>query len=235
MLLEVKNISVYYAKARAVKDLSIDISAGEIVTIIGSNGAGKTTTLKAIAGLVRPTAGEIWFDSHRIDKCNPCEMAARGIGYAMEGRQLFPFMTVLENLEMGAYCQKDKKEVSRVMETVFERFPRLLERRKQKAGTMSGGEQQMLIIGRALMAKPKLLLLDEPSLGLAPKILMDVAKIIKDLNKVGLTILIVEQNARMALSLATRGYVIEVGKITLKGNAQFLKANPSVKRAYLGI
>ena len=235
MLLEVKNISVYYAKARAVKDLSIDISAGEIVTIIGSNGAGKTTTLKAIAGLVRPTAGEIWFDSHRIDKCHPEEMAARGIGYAMEGRKLFPFMTVLENLEMGAYCQKDKKEVDRVMEAVFERFPRLWERRSQKAGTMSGGEQQMLVIGRALMIKPKLLLLDEPSLGLAPKILMDVARIIKDLNKVGLTILIVEQNARMALSLANRGYVLEVGKITLEGNAQSLKANPSVKRAYLGI
>lgn len=235
MLLEVKNISVYYGKARAVKDLSIHISEGEIVTIIGSNGAGKTTTLKTIAGLVRPTVGEIWLDGHRIDKCPPEGMAARGISYAMEGKRLFPFMTVFENLEMGAYCQKDKEEVNRVLEMVWEWFPRLRERQNQKAGTMSGGEQQMLTIGRALMSNPKLLLLDEPSLGLAPMILVDVARIIRDLNKTGLTILIVEQNARMALSLADRGYVIEVGKIAMEGDAKSLEANPLVKRAYLGI
>lgn len=235
MLLKANNISVHYGKARALKDVSININQGEIVTIIGSNGAGKTTILKAISGLVRLSSGEIWFDNHRIDKGHPEERASIGISYAMEGRRLFPAMTVLENLEMGAYHRKDKDGVSLDMEKIYEEFPILAERQKQKAGTLSGGQQQMLTIGRALMSRPKLLLLDEPSLGLAPRIIMDVAKIAKDLNKAGLTILIVEQNAHMALGLADRGYVLQVGDIILEGNAKSLEANPFVKRAYLGI
>lgn len=236
MLLELKNISVYYEKAQALSNLSICANEGEIVTIIGANGAGKTTTLKAIAGLVRLVSGEIWFDGNRIDRSPPEKMVSRGISYAMEGKRLFPFMTVVENLEMGAYWRSDKDQIMRDMEDVFKILPRLKERQNQKAGTMSGGEQQMLTIARALMSKPKLLLLDEPSLGLAPKILMDVARVVKHLNEeIGLTVLIVEQNAQMALNLAHRGYVLEIGNITLEGDTQSLSGNPFIKRAYLGV
>jgi len=235
MLLELKQVTVHYEKAEAIKDVSIDADEGEIVTIIGSNGAGKTTTLKAIASLVHPVNGEIWFGGHRIDKLAPEKIAMRGISFSMEGRRLFPFMTVFENLQMGAYCRKDK-DIGRDLEGVFSLFPVLLKRQRQKAGTLSGGEQQMLTIGRALMAKPRLLLIDEPSMGLAPIVVSYLAKTLKEYNqKTGLTILLVEQNAQMALKLADRGYVLEVGKIVTRGDSQSLRNNDHVRRAYLGV
>jgi branched-chain amino acid transport system ATP-binding protein len=235
MLLELKNIVVHYARAEALKGVSINVDEGEIVTIIGPNGAGKTTTLKTIAALNHPTSGEIWFDGDRIDKLPPDKMIERGIGFCMEGRRLFPFMTVLENLQMGAFSRRDKDKIGHDLESTFNRFPALRERKEQKAGTLSGGEQQMLTIGRALMSRPKLLLLDEPSLGLAPMIVASLAKTIKELNAAGLTILLVEQNARMALRVGHRGYVLEVGKIILEGDCQSLSKDKRVKQAYLGI
>jgi branched-chain amino acid transport system ATP-binding protein len=235
MLLELKQVTVHYEKAEAIKDVSIDVNEGEIVTIIGSNGAGKTTTLKAIASLVHPDSGEIWLEGHRIDRLAPEKIAMRGISFSMEGRRLFPFMTVFENLQMGAYCRKDK-DIGRDLEGVFCLFPVLLNRQRQKAGTLSGGEQQMLTIGRALMSRPRLLLIDEPSMGLAPMIVSYLAKTLKEYNqKTGLTILLVEQNAQMALKLADRGYVLEVGKIVTKGDSQYLRNNDHVRRAYLGV
>jgi branched-chain amino acid transport system ATP-binding protein len=234
MLLEVKNIIIHYEKAEALKGVTIHVGEGEIVTIIGSNGAGKTTTLKAISGLVKPSSGEIWFNGQRIDKRPVESLVKGGISFCMEGRRLFPFMTVLENLQMGAFSRRDRGEISRDLQNVFERFPVLQERKKQKAGTLSGGEQQMLAIGRALMSRPKLLLLDEPSLGLAPMVVANLAKNIKELNKSGLTLLLVEQNARMALRIAHRGYVLEVGKVTTEGDTKSLRGNDHVRRAYLG-
>lgn len=235
MLLEVKHLVVHYGKAEALKEISINVGKGELVTIIGSNGAGKTTTLRTIAALIRATSGEIWFDGDKIDKLTPEKVATRGISICMEGRRLFPFMTVLENLEMGAYCRRDKGNIKRDLDSTFDLFPVLRERRRQKAGTLSGGEQQMLAIGRALMVSPKLLLLDEPSLGLAPIVVADLAKTFKELNRMGLTVLLVEQNAQMALGLAHKGYVLEVGKITLEGDSQSLRGNDYVRRAYLGV
>lgn len=234
MLLEVKHLTVHYGKAEALKDVSVAADEGEIVTIIGSNGAGKTTTLKSIAALIRLTSGEIWFEGHRIDRRPPEEMVRRGISFCMEGRRLFPFMTVIENLEIGAFCRRDKEQINRDLENIFDRFPVLGERRKQKAGTLSGGQQQMLAITRALMSRPKLLLLDEPSLGLGPMIVSDLAKTIKELSDTGLSVLLVEQNAQMSLRLAHRGYVLEVGKITLGGDCQSLRGNSHIKEAYLG-
>lgn len=234
MLLQVKNVQVHYQKAEALKGVCLDVDEGEIVTIIGSNGAGKTTTLKSIAGLVRLSHGEIWFDGERVDKRDPEQMIRLGISFCMEGRRLFPFMTVLENLELGAFSRRSRTEVSRGLEEVFERFPILRERKRQKAGTLSGGEQQMLAIGRALMSRPRLLLLDEPSLGLAPMIIADVGKVLRELNQAGLTILLVEQNAQMALRLANRGYVLEIGKIILEGDTGSLRGDERVKKAYLG-
>lgn len=215
-----------------LKDVSITVKDGEIVTVIGSNGAGKSTALKTIAGLVQPLSGEIWFEGSRIDKCSPEEIVSKGISFCMEGRRLFPFMTVVENLEMGAFICRDKDRIDANIEKVFERFPRLRERRTQKEGTLSGGEQQMLAIGRALMSSPKLLLLDEPSLGLAPMIVVDIERITREL---GIATLIVEQNAQMALRLAHRGYVLQVGEIILEGDSQLLQENSFVKQAYLGI
>lgn len=234
MLLELKNVTVHYEKAEALKKVSVSVDEGEVVTIIGSNGAGKTTTLRVIYALVRPTSGEIWFEGQRIDGLSPEKIARRGIGFCMEGRRLFPYMTVLENLQMGAFCRRDK-DIKRDLEKIFETFPILRERQRQKAGTLSGGEQQMLTIGRALASRPRLLLVDEPSLGLAPLVVAEVARTVKELNRAGLTILLVEQNAQMALSLAQRGYVIEVGKITTEGDSQSLRGNDHVRRAYLGI
>lgn len=234
MLLELKQVVVHYEKAEALKGVSLNVKDGEIVTIIGSNGAGKTTTLKSIASLVRPTRGEIWLEGHRIDGCSPEEMVKKGISICMEGRRLFPFMTVLENLQMGAFCRSDKTQVLHDIESVFDLFPVLRERKKQKGGSLSGGEQQMLTIARAMMSKPKLLLLDEPSLGLAPKLVAHMGKTARELNKGGLSILLVEQNAQMALRIARRGYVMEVGKIVLEGEAQSLYGNDYVRRAYLG-
>lgn len=235
MLLEVKNIAVHYARAEALKGVSLNVDEGEIVTIIGANGAGKTTTLRTIAAFSHPTSGEIWFDGDRIDKLPPEGMIGRGIGFCMEGRRLFPFMTVLENLHMGTLSRKDRDKIGHDLESTLNRFPVLRERQRQKAGTLSGGEQQMLTIGRALMSRPKLLMLDEPSLGLAPKIVASLAKTVKELNEAGLTILLVEQNARMALGVSHRGYALEVGKIITEGDCKSLREDEKIKQAYLGL
>ena len=235
MLLELKDVTVHYEKAEALKGVSVGVEKGEVVTIIGSNGAGKTTVLKAISALVRPTGGEVWFEGNRIDGLPPEKIARGGISFCMEGRRLFPFMTVLENLQMGAYCRRGKEGINRDIEGIFDLFPVLRERRRQKAGTLSGGEQQMLTIGRALMSKPRLLLIDEPSLGLAPMVVTGLAKTIRELNQAGLTVLLVEQNAQMALNLAHRGYILEVGNVVTKGDSQSLRGDDHVRRAYLGV
>ena len=234
MLLSVKDMSVYYHKVVAVKDISIEVEEGGIITLIGANGAGKTTTLRAITGLKHLTAGEIWFEGRRIDKLPPEKINEAGIAMVPEGRRVFPQMTVMENLTMGAFLRKDKDGIEKDLENVFAHFPVLKEREKQMGGTLSGGEQQMLAMARALMSHPKLLLLDEPSLGLSPILVMEIAKIIKDIHQEGRTIVLVEQNARLALSLADHGYVLETGNIVLQGDAKKLQENKDVKKAYLG-
>jgi branched-chain amino acid transport system ATP-binding protein len=233
-MLQVKEIDVYYGAIHALKKLSLEVEQGSIVTLIGANGAGKTTTLKSISGLLRPKNGSIVFKGTDISKVAPEKIVGLGISQVPEGRRVFATMTVMENLEMGAYLRKDKKGVEEDMENVFTRFPRLKERRKQLAGTLSGGEQQMLAIGRALMARPQLMLMDEPSMGLAPLLVKEIFSIVKDINERGTTILLVEQNANMALSIADKAYVIETGEIVLQGNAQELMNSPEVKKAYLG-
>ncbi len=235
MLLEVKDITVHYYKVSAVRNISINVEDGEIVALIGSNGAGKTTTLRAISGLKHPTTGEIHFKGQRIDKLPPHKINALGIAMVPEGRRVFPQMTVLENLLLGAYLRKDKDEIQKNLEgVVFRHFPRLKERKKQDAGTLSGGEQQMLAMGRALMSAPKLLLLDEPSLGLSPIMCMEIGKIISNIHTEGKTVILVEQNARLALALSQHAYVIETGDIALSGPAKELRENDNVKKAYLG-
>jgi len=233
-MLEVKDIDVYYGAIHALKKLSIKVEQGSIVTLIGANGAGKTTTLKTISGLLRPRSGAIYFKGNEITKVPPEKIVGLGISQVPEGRRVFASMSVLENLEMGAYLRKKKSEINSDMENVFTRFPRLKERSRQMAGTLSGGEQQMLAIGRALMARPELLLMDEPSMGLAPLLVKEIFEIIKDINSRGTTILLVEQNANMALSIADYAYVIETGEIVLQGNAQELMHSEDVKNAYLG-
>ncbi|HPF21210.1 MAG: ABC transporter ATP-binding protein [Smithella sp.] len=233
-MLKVNDIDVYYGAIHALKKLSLEVEQGTIVTLIGANGAGKTTTLKTISGILRPKSGTITYKGSEITKVAPEKIVSLGISQVPEGRRIFPTMSVLENLEMGAYLRKDKKEIGKDMENVFVRFPRLLERRKQMAGTLSGGEQQMLAIGRALMAKPELLLMDEPSMGLAPLLVKEIFEIIKDINSRGTTILLVEQNANMALSVADKAYVIETGEIVLQGSAEQLMKSEDVKKAYLG-
>lgn len=233
-MLEVKGIDVYYGAIHALKGLSLAVEEGSIVTLIGANGAGKTTTLKSISGLLRPRNGTITFKGKEISKTAPEKIVGLGISQVPEGRRVFATMTVLENLEMGAYLRKDKKGIESDLENVFTRFPRLKERRKQTAGTLSGGEQQMLAIGRALMAQPELLLMDEPSMGLAPLLVKEIFEIVKDINARGTTILLVEQNANMALSVANRAYVIETGEIVLEGTAKHLINSEDVKKAYLG-
>ena len=233
-MLEVKGIDVYYGAIHALKGLSLEVEEGSIVTLIGANGAGKTTTLKSISGLLRPRNGAIMFKGSDISKVPPEKIVGLGISQVPEGRRVFSTMTVLENLEMGAYLRKDKKGIESDLENVFTRFPRLKERRKQTAGTLSGGEQQMLAIGRALMARPELMLMDEPSMGLAPLLVKEIFEIIKDINARGTTILLVEQNANMALSIANRAYVIETGEIVLEGTAEQLINSEEVKKAYLG-
>lgn len=233
-MLEVKEIEVYYGAIHALKKLSISVEQGSIVTLIGANGAGKTTTLKTVSGLLRPRSGLINYKNQDITHVPPEKIVGLGISQVPEGRRVFPSMSVLENLEMGAYLRKDKKQIAIDMDNVFERFPRLKERYKQMAGTLSGGEQQMLAIGRALMAQPELLLMDEPSMGLAPLLVKEIFEIIKDINKRGTTILLVEQNANMALSIADKAYVIETGEIVLEGTAQELMNSEQVKKAYLG-
>jgi len=235
LLLEVKDITVHYFKVSAVRNISINVEDGDIVALIGSNGAGKTTTLRAISGLKHPTTGEILFKGERIDKLPPHKINALGIAMVPEGRRVFPQMTVLENLLMGAFLRKDKDDIQKDLEeVVFRHFPRLKERTSQAAGTLSGGEQQMLAMGRALMSAPKLLLLDEPSLGLSPIMCGEIGKIISNIHTDGRTVIIVEQNARLALGLAHHAYVIETGDIALSGPAKELRENDNVKKAYLG-
>lgn len=234
MLLSIKNASVHFGKVSAIEDVSIDVEEGTIVALIGANGAGKSTTLRAISGLKQPTTGEIWFDGERIDHCSPEEITIKGIAHVPEGRRVFPYMTVMENLEMGAFARKDKAAIAHDLESVFEHFPRLFERRTQAAGTMSGGEQQMLAMGRALMSGPKVILMDEPSLGLSPILCQEVAKIIKEIHAKGRTVVLVEQNARLALSLAQKAYVLETGSVVLEDDAKALLHNDKVRETYLG-
>lgn len=235
MLLQIKDVTVHYFKVAAIRNISINVGEGEIVTLIGSNGAGKTTTLRTISGLKRPTTGEIHFNGQRIDRLPPDRINALGIAMVPEGRRVFPQMTVMENLMMGAFLRKDKQGVQKDLdEVVFKHFPRLKERRRQAAGTLSGGEQQMLAMGRALMSAPKLILMDEPSLGLSPILCVEIGKIIRDIHEEGKTVMLVEQNARLALTLARHAYVLETGSIALSGRADELREHDTIKRAYLG-
>ena len=233
-LLEVSDVHTFYGNIEALKGISLDVEEGEIVTLIGSNGAGKSTTLRSISGLTPPREGSIRFDGKEIGETPPQEIVARGISLSPEGRHIFPRMSVRENLDLGAYLRKDSNGVGQDMDRVYELFPRLKEREKQKAGTMSGGEQQMLAIGRALMASPKLLLLDEPGMGLAPILVERIYETIQEINRQGTTILLVEQNANFALDVAKRGYVLETGTVALSDRSEALRKNPEVQRAYLG-
>lgn len=233
-ILSLKNVSVQYGGIKALKGISLDVFAGEIITLIGSNGAGKTTTLRAISSIIKPTAGSIEFNGQNLIGIKPHLLVSRGISHSPEGRGIFANLTVLENLEMGAYTRHSKVEIEEDLDKVFKLFPRVKERLKQQAGTLSGGEQQMVAISRALMSRPKILLLDEPSLGLAPQIVETIFHIIREVNKNGMTVLLVEQNAFQALKIAHRGYVIETGEIVLTGKGQDLLTNPKVKEAYLG-
>jgi branched-chain amino acid transport system ATP-binding protein len=233
-VLEIQDIHTYYGSIHALKGISLEVRAGEVVTLLGANGAGKSTTLRSINGLNHPRQGVIRFEGRDITAVPAHEIVSRGIAQSPEGRRLFPRMTVTENLEMGAFQRKDRHEIKTDMDRVFELFPRLQERRSQKAGTLSGGEQQMCAIGRALMARPKLLLLDEPSLGLAPIFVERIFDIIKQINEQGTSILLVEQNALMALDHAHRGYVLETGRIVLADSAAALKTNEQVRKTYLG-
>ena len=233
-MLEVRRLDVYYGAVHALKGVSLDATAGEVVTLIGANGAGKTTLLRAISGLVRPRAGTILFEGKDLTKLPPEEIVGLGLSHAPEGRRVFANLTVADNLDLGAYRRRDRAAIASDLQSVWQLFPRLLERRKQLAGTLSGGEQQMLAIGRALMAAPRLLLLDEPSLGLAPLLVREIFRTIREINRRGVTILLVEQNAHMALGAATRGYVLETGAVRLSDRAQALLENAEVRRAYLG-
>jgi len=232
-LLEISNLHVYYGAIHALKGISFFVEAGEIVTLIGANGAGKSTTLRTISGLLRPRQGSVMFEGQDLTRTAPDLIVKRGLCQAPEGRRVFPNLTVLENLEMGAYTRRDG-EIRKDMDRVMERFPRLRERIAQPAGTLSGGEQQMLAIGRALMGRPRVLLLDEPSLGLAPFLVKDIFRIIREINESGTTILLVEQNAHMALGAAHRGYVLETGQVVLSDTGDALLHNPQVRKAYLG-
>ena len=232
-MLEVDEIHTFYGNIEALKGVSLTVEEGECVTLIGSNGAGKSTTLRSISGLTPPRTGDIRFQGENITRTPPADIVKLGISQSPEGRRCFSRMTVRENLDMGAYLRRDK-DIGADLERVFELFPRLLEREKQKAGTMSGGEQQMLAIGRALMARPKLLLLDEPSLGLAPVIVDKIYEIIREINQRGVTILLVEQNANYALDVSKRGYVLETGKVALTNDSESLRNDPEVMKAYLG-
>jgi branched-chain amino acid transport system ATP-binding protein len=235
LLLELQNIKVIYGKAEALKNISIEAEGGEIVTLIGSNGAGKTTTLRAICGLKALNAGEIWFRDRKINGMSPHIIVQLGIAHVPEGRRVFSTMTVRENLELGAYLRKDKRKIAQDLGNIYRSFPVLKEREKQTAGSLSGGEQQMLAMGRALMTSPTLLLLDEPSLGLSPLLVREVARIITNINQSGVSIILIEQNARMALRLAHKAYILEVGNIVLQGKARDLLKNEKVKKVYLGI
>jgi branched-chain amino acid transport system ATP-binding protein len=233
-MLVLEDINVYYGAIHALKGISFRVDQGEIVTLIGSNGAGKSTSLKTISGLLRPKSGKMTFNGENLAVVAPQTIVAKGISQVPEGRHVFANMTVIENLEMGAYLRKDKAGIKQDLERVYRLFPRLKERSSQLSGTLSGGEQQMLAMGRALMSKPQLLLLDEPSMGLAPILVKQIFSIIKEINEGGTTILLVEQNAHMALSIANRAYVLETGKIVLSGDAKELAASEEIRKAYLG-
>ena len=233
-MLELKDVHTYYGNIHALKGVSLHVERGEIVTLIGGNGAGKSTTLNTISGILKPRQGSVWLEGERIDHVPPHTIVEMGISQGPEGRRIFSRLTVRENLEMGAFTRTDKEGIAEDMERAFTLFPVLKERHKQVAGTLSGGEQQMLCIGRALMSSPKILLLDEPSMGLAPMLVEAIFDITEDINRQGTTILLVEQNANMALSVADRGYVLETGRIVLEGSARELRDNPQVKEAYLG-
>ncbi|NEN06705.1 ABC transporter ATP-binding protein [Diaminobutyricibacter tongyongensis] len=234
-LLELKNVSVAYGRIEAIHDMSFSVDQGEIVSLIGANGAGKSTTMKTISGILNPSKGSLMFDGEDITKMKAHIRVVRGISQAPEGRGIFPGMTVMENLDMGAFGRKDRSGMQADFDRVFALFPRLAERRTQVGGTMSGGEQQMLAIGRALMSAPRLLLLDEPSMGLAPQFIKQIFSIITEINQQGTTILLVEQNANQALARANRGFVLETGSITHSGTGKELLANPAIKEAYLGV
>lgn len=233
-MLSVNNLNVFYGAIHALHDIHFEVKSGEIVTLIGANGAGKTTALHCISGLIPPKTGVIQFMGEVLKGISPHRIVEMGLAQVPEGRRIFANLTVMENLEMGAYIRKDYQAIRQDFEMVYTRFPRLRERRKQIAGTLSGGEQQMLAIGRTLMSRPKLMLMDEPSMGLAPLLVKEIFEIIKEINKAGTTILLVEQNAHMALSIANRAYVLETGRIVLEGPAKELAQNEQVRKAYLG-
>ena len=232
-ILEVKDLNVYDGVIHAIKDVSFHVGKGEIVTLIGANGAGKTTTLQTITGLIQAKSGHVSYDGKDISKTPGYKLVAEGIAHVPEGRRVFADLSVYQNLMLGAYTRKDKDEVAKTLQMVYDRFPRLLERKEQRAGTLSGGEQQMLAMGRALMSKPKLMLLDEPSMGLSPIYVNEIFDIIQKINQDGVTVLLVEQNANKALSIANRAYVLETGSVVLEGDAHELMENPQVKAAYL--
>ena len=233
-MLEIKDIRVHYGVIEALKGVSFTVNNGEIVTLIGANGAGKTTMLHTISGIIKPTSGQILLDGQDITHSSARDRVQKGISQSPEGRRVFSTLTVLENLELGAFLRKDKAEIARDLERVYSLFPRLADRRRQAAGTLSGGEQQMLALGRALMSRPKILLLDEPSMGLSPLLVLEIFEIIKTINETGTTILLVEQNARMALQIAHRAYVLETGSIVLSGTGAELMNSEEIKKAYLG-
>jgi branched-chain amino acid transport system ATP-binding protein len=234
ILLSIKDLWCHYGGAEILKGINLEIEEGNVITIIGGNGAGKTTILRTISGLKAPSKGEIYFYNRRIDCKPPQDIVKLGIIHVPEGKALFPYMTVLENLKLGAYLRGDRNEIRKDLDGVFSHFPRLMERKDQQARSLSGGEQQMLAIGRALMSQPKLLLLDEPSLGLSPMNVLEIARIVRDINNRGISVILVEQNSRLALGLAKRGYVLETGCIVLQGDAKDLFNSEHVKKAYLG-
>ena len=233
-MLEVKDLQVFYGMIQAIKGISCEVNEGETVALIGANGAGKTTTLHTITGLLSPKKGSVVFEGKEITKVPAHKIVSLGMAHVPEGRRVFAQLSVYQNLKMGAYTRKDKAEIDEMLETVYKRFPRLKERQNQMAGTLSGGEQQMLAMGRALMSKPKIVLLDEPSMGLSPILVNEIFDIIQSLNKAGTTVLLVEQNAKKALSIADRAYVLETGRIVQSGDAQVLLNDESIKKAYLG-
>lgn len=233
-MLEIKNLNVHYGMIHALKDVSLTVEVGEIVTLIGANGAGKTTTLRTISGLNKATSGEIWLEGKNITNIPATQRVELGLSQVPEGRRIFPSMSVLENLELGAYLRNDKAEIKKDIEMVYGLFPILGNRKKQMAGTLSGGEQQMLAMGRALMSRPRILLLDEPSMGLAPLLVREIFEIIKNINQTGTTVLLVEQNAHMALSIAHRAYVLETGSIVISGTGEELAKSDEIQKSYLG-
>lgn len=234
-MLDIKDLNVNYGAIHAIHDVSLTVNDGEIVSLIGANGAGKTTILHTITGLKKATSGTILYNNTELSKTEASKIITLGMAHVPEGRHIFPGMTVYENLEMGAYISKNKEEIYETIEDVFKKFPRLKERRKQLAGTLSGGEQQMLAVGRALMSHPQMILMDEPSMGLSPLLVKEIFNIIKEVHEQGITVLLVEQNAKMALSIADRGYVLETGRISMSGDAKELLNNDKVKKAYLGL